>query len=302
MEDWVEVRARGIDAAVEHALKELGVASREAVEIEVIEEPSRGFLGVGGRDAVVRVKPLPKKRPPRRRRQKGGGKDAGAGRVSGKPEESKSGGSGRPRANSRKTESKRDDKGGPKRDARTAQSGGRGKQVPKEKAKVEGKPRSAEGEKVDVEEQAAVVSDFLDGLLDAFGIEGTVQVRVDGDIIYADVSGGQSEALVGQKGAILQSVLELTRTVVQRKTQAGARLRVDIGGYMERRREALKIYAGRLAERIVAEGGEVMLEPMNPADRKVVHDAVAEVEGVRSFSEGEEPDRSVVIAAEESDD
>jgi spoIIIJ-associated protein len=106
--------------------------------------------------------------------------------------------------------------------------------------------------------------------------------------------------LVGQKGVILQAVLELTRTVVQRKTQAGARLRLDISGYVERRREALKIYAGRLAEKVLAGGGEVMLEAMNPADRKVVHDAVAEVEGVRSFSEGEEPERSVVIALEES--
>ena len=71
-------------------------------------------------------------------------------------------------------------------------------------------------------------------------------------------------------------------------------MRLDIAGYAERRREALRIYTTKLAERVTAEGGEVMLEPMNAADRKVVHDTVAEIEGVRSFSEGEDPDRAVV--------
>ena len=148
----------------------------------------------------------------------------------------------------------------------------------------------------DLNEQATVVNDFLVGLLDAFGLEGAVETSVEGDdIIIANVTGEQAEALIGPKGSILQAILELTRTVVQRKTQAGARLRLDIGGYTERRREALKIYASKLVERVV-EDGEVMLEPMNPADRKAVHDVVAESDGVKSYSEGEEPRRSVVIS------
>ncbi len=293
MEDWVEVRARDVDEAVEHALKELGGISRDAVEIEVIEEPRRRFLGVGGRDAVVRVKPLARRKP-RRRRQKGGAKDS---RVTSGGEKSRAAGGGA-RPGPGKGNGKKENKAGAKKETKAARSDTRGKSGSKEKAGPPRQPRTAEGEKVNVNDQAGVVSDFLEGLLDAFGIEGAVNVRVDEDVIYADVSGGQSEALVGQKGAILQAVLELARTVVQRKTQAGARLRLDIGGYVERRREALKIYAGRLAQKVAAEGGEIMLEAMNPADRKVVHDAVAEVEGVRSFSEGEEPDRSVVIAAE----
>ena len=154
----------------------------------------------------------------------------------------------------------------------------------------------------DLNEQAAVVNDFLVGLLDAFGLEGDVETSVEGeDIIIANVTGEQAEALIGPKGSILQAILELTRTVVQRKTQAGARLRLDIGGYTARRREALKIYAARLVEQVVEDGEEVMLEPMNPADRKVVHDAVAEVDGVRSYSEGEEPRRSVVISPARAD-
>ena len=88
------------------------------------------------------------------------------------------------------------------------------------------------------------------------------------------------------------------RTVAQRKIREGTRLRLDVAGYAERRREALQIYARRLAEQVLEEGGEVMLEAMNPADRKVIHDAIADIDGVRSYSEGEEPHRSVVIAAE----
>lgn len=151
-------------------------------------------------------------------------------------------------------------------------------------------------EQIDVEAQAAVVGEFLDGLVDAFGLDGTVATRVEDDVIIADLTGEQTEALVGAKGVIMQSVGELTRTVVQRKTHRRARLRLDIGGYLERRREALRIYTAKLAAQVLEEGGELMLEAMNPADRKVVHDAVVDIDGVRSFSEGEEPNRSVVIA------
>ena len=91
---------------------------------------------------------------------------------------------------------------------------------------------------VDRGEQAEMVKDFLVGLLEAFGLEGDVECKVEEDIILANITGEQTEALVGPKGAILQSIMELSRTIVQRKSQAGARIRLDIGGYTERRREA----------------------------------------------------------------
>ena len=147
-----------------------------------------------------------------------------------------------------------------------------------------------------ISEQAEVAKEFLVGLLDAFGLEGEVTTRIDDDVLYLDVSGEQTEALVGQRGSVMQSVLELTRTVVQRKTYGAPRMRIDIAGYGERRREALRIYAGKPAEQVIEDQSEVMLEPMNAADRKVLHDAVAEIDGVRSFSEGEEPRRAVVLA------
>ena len=158
--------------------------------------------------------------------------------------------------------------------------------------------KGQEKEQASIEEQAEVAVDFLKGLVDSFGLDGVVTSRIDEDILYLDVE-GDTEALVGSRGVIMQSVLELARTVVQRKTYGAPRMRIDIAGYAERRREALTIYAGRLADKVKEDGGEVMLEPMNPADRKVVHDAIAAIDGVRSFSEGEDPHRSVIVAPAE---
>ncbi len=148
----------------------------------------------------------------------------------------------------------------------------------------------------DVAEQAKMVEDFLKGLIAALGLEGEVTTRVEDGIIKADIKGDQTEVLVGPKGSLIRSVQELARTVVQRKTPRPRRVIIDIAGYGARRREALAIYAQRLAESVLGEGGEIMLEPMNSADRKVVHDTIADIDNVRSYSEGEEPRRCVVIA------
>ena len=148
-----------------------------------------------------------------------------------------------------------------------------------------------------IDDQAVVVKEFLEGLVDAFGLEGEVAISVDDEVIVAKVSGPQTEAMVGPRGSVIEAVHELSKTVLHRQTQSSARVRLDIAGYAERRRQALSIYAGQLIDQVLEEGGEVMLEPMSAGDRKVIHDAVAAREGVQSFSEGEAPRRYVVIAA-----
>ncbi len=285
--EWVEVKGPSIEVAVAAALEELGLESREEAEVEVIQEPERGFLGVGRREAVVRVKTKPKSKPRRRRRGRGG-------RNRGGPE----GGSGEQAAGA-----------AAKKPAQKARGGTQGQKQRRPAAKPA--PTSQNGgtvtsdEPIDImtdAEKEALVSEFLTGVLGAFDLEGTVDVRTEEDVLFADVVGEQTEALVGPKGAVMQSLHEITRTVVQRKTQERVRLRLDVAGYAARRREALGIYANRLVEQLREEGGgEVMLEPMNPADRKVIHDAVAELEGAESFSEGEEPRRSVVISVPVAD-
>lgn len=148
----------------------------------------------------------------------------------------------------------------------------------------------------DLNRQAPMVDEFLTGLVDSFGLDGQVEVRIDEDVIIATIEGEQTEALVGPRGSVMESIHEITKTVLHRQVDDTARVRIDIAGYAERRRQALSIYASQLINQVMAEGGEIMLEPMSAADRKVIHDAVAGHDGVESYSEGEPPRRFVVIA------
>jgi spoIIIJ-associated protein len=145
------------------------------------------------------------------------------------------------------------------------------------------------------------VAEFLEGLVESFGLEGQVDVQVQEDVIVAVVSGEQTEALVGTRGSVMEAIHEITKTVLHRQAGDTARVRLDVAGYAERRRQALSIYAGQLINQVLTEG-EIMLEPMSAADRKVIHDSVAAHQGVRSYSEGEAPRRYVVIAATDDDE
>ena len=266
---WVEASGSTVDVAVAAAVAELGISSDEA-DIEVLQEAKPGFLGLGGQDAIVKVTRKPKSSGRGRRRR-------------------------RPRGKRQQDTQAGQPKRGPRNDARKKRSGNRDR--PKnDNGRRKREESTVTAPDVSIEDQGGMAKEFLEGLLEAFGLEGEVVTRVEDEILFLNVTGDQTEALVGPKGSILQSIHELTRTVIQRKTFRAPRMRLDIAGYTERRRAALKIFAGQVAEKVTDGGGEIMLEPMNPADRKVLHDAVGEIEGVRSFSEGEDPRRSVVIA------
>jgi spoIIIJ-associated protein len=293
--EWVEVKGSTVDLAVKFALEELGLESKEDAQVEVIQKPKAGFLGMGGQDAIVKVSRAPKKRRRRRRGRSGSGQGSKQQRQNesnGGSGQSQSGQSGSGQKTSSKKSQSRSQKSQNTQSTRSRQE----KQVSNTDAQKSDNRTDDRPEQAPIEEQAKVAAGFISGLLDAFGLEGTVETRIEDDVLYIDVEGSQTEALVGTKGSVMQSVHELTRTVVQRKTYGAPRMRIDIAGYRARRREALKIYTGKLAEQVIAEEDEAMLEPMNAADRKVIHDTVAEIEGVRSFSEGDEPRRAVVIA------
>jgi spoIIIJ-associated protein len=269
----IEVRAKTVDLAVEAAMQELGVTDRDQLAVEVIQQPEKGFLGIGGQDAVVRVK----RRKSRRRRNE-------------RKRESR--GQGQDRDSKQKAPASAKNGGGNQR-VQQSQSKGRhmSQQGENREPKVDDRPD------ISIEEQARIAAQFLEGLVNAYGLEGTVTTKIEDDVIVADVDGEQTEALVGVRGSVRSAIHELTRTVMQRYGHDTARLRLDIAGYAERRRQALTIYAERLIDQLMVEGGEVMLEPMSPADRKVIHDAAAAREGVNSYSEGESPRRYVVLTA-----
>ena len=154
----------------------------------------------------------------------------------------------------------------------------------------------AEG--VTLEEQAAVAKEFLEGLVTTMGLEATVEVRpIDEDTVELAVDGEGLGMLVGPRGTTLAALQDITRTVVQGKYPTKTdRILVDVARYRERRAEALTRFTKEQVAEILASGEERALEPMSPADRKVVHDAVNEIDGVTTRSEGEDANRHIVIS------
>lgn len=148
-----------------------------------------------------------------------------------------------------------------------------------------------------LQQQGEVAVTFLEGLVDAFGLEASVAVRaLNEDAVEIAVTGDDLGLLVGPRGATLQAVQELTRTAVLRQTDLREGwVVVDVADYRQKRRGALEKFALQVAEQVTSTGTAVRLDPMPPADRKVVHDILNTVDGVATGSEGEEPRRRVVI-------
>ncbi len=136
---------------------------------------------------------------------------------------------------------------------------------------------------------------FVSGLIEAMGIEGNVEAVIEEGNVVVNVSGGDMGAMIGRRGQTLEALQEVTRTAVQRRLRNRVRLSVDVEAYRARRRDSLEDYARSMAERAKERGTEIELEPMNAYERKIIHDAVAVVEGATSFSEGEEPARKVIV-------
>lgn len=151
-----------------------------------------------------------------------------------------------------------------------------------------------------LQQQGEVAITFLEGLVEAFDLEATVAVRaLNDDAIEIAVSGDDLGLLVGPRGATLQAVQDLTRTAVLRQTNLREGwVVVDVADYRLKRRGALEKFALQVADQVTSSGTAVRLDPMPPADRKVVHDVLNAVNGVGTGSEGEEPLRRVVVRPE----
>lgn len=145
-----------------------------------------------------------------------------------------------------------------------------------------------------LEREGDIAADYLEEFLDIVDADGDIDLDVEGDRAMVAVVGGDLDHLVGGDGEVLEALQELTRLAVYRETGERSRLMLDVGGFRARRREELV----RLAEKVIAEAREssepVRLDPMSPFERKVVHDTVS-VAGLVSESEGEEPNRRVVV-------
>ncbi len=153
---------------------------------------------------------------------------------------------------------------------------------------------------VSLDEQAESAREFLEGLLDEFDMDADVVIqRPEESTAVVSVEGDGLGLLIGPKASTLGAIQELTRTAVQRHAGASnGRLLVDVGGYRAKRKVALEGFAVRIANEVIEAQAEKSLEPMNAADRKVIHDAINEIDGVGTRSDGEEPHRRVVVFPE----
>ncbi|WCB37507.1 R3H domain-containing nucleic acid-binding protein [Gordonia polyisoprenivorans] len=145
-------------------------------------------------------------------------------------------------------------------------------------------------------EEGEIAGDYLEQLLDVLDFDGDIDLDVDGDRAVVSIDGGDDLAkLVGRKGEVLDALQELTRLAVQQVTGDRSRLMLDIARWRADRRDRLARLGTEVAERVRDSGGREALDPMTPFERKIVHDAVAAVDGVISESEGVEPKRKVVV-------
>jgi spoIIIJ-associated protein len=152
-------------------------------------------------------------------------------------------------------------------------------------------------ESLTLEQQGEAAKGFLSGLIAEFGLHASVDyAEIDEDTVQVAAHGDDLGLLVGPRGATLAAVQDLTRTFVQRQSENRTdRILVDVGGYREKRAAALKRFTEGIVDEVKSSGEERALEPMSPADRKVIHDTVNEIEGVATRSDGMEPTRYVVI-------
>jgi len=146
----------------------------------------------------------------------------------------------------------------------------------------------------DLELEGEVAADYIEGLLDVADLDGDIDMDVEGDRALVSVVGATLDELVGSKGEVLEALQELTRLAVHRHTGMRTRIMIDVGGYRQRKRAELAETGRDAADEVKRTGVPKMLWAMNPFERKIVHDAVAAA-GLRSESEGEEPDRRVVV-------
>ena len=148
-----------------------------------------------------------------------------------------------------------------------------------------------------LEREGDVAADYLEALLDIADLDGDIDMDVEGDRALVSITGGNLEHLVGNRGTTLDALQELTRLAVTRETGERSRLMLDVGGHRAMRRKELAEIGTNAAEQAKSTGAPVKLKAMNPFERKIVHDAVAAA-GAVSTSEGEEPNRRVVVTAE----
>ena len=262
MINTLEKSARTVDAAIEEALKELGM-SRDDVSVEILDMGKTGFLGFGASPARVRVSyetPDPAPEKPE--------KPAPAPKAEKKPAPAKA-------EKPAKTEKPKAEKPAPK-------------------AEAEAKPAPAV---IDESADYAAIRSFLSGLLDRMGVNAEMEISPrDNGGINVNLTGPAMGAIIGRRGETLDAIQHLTNYVVNKDSEKHLHISVDAEAYRSKREDSLTRLAEKMAEKAIKYKRSMALEPMNSYERHVIHTALQNYEGVTTSSTGVEPNRRVVVS------
>ena len=295
--EWVEITGKTLEEAREAALDQLGVGADEA-EFDVIEEPKAGLFGRtrGQARLRARIKPTPA-RPKQERKRRSKSDKPSSDKVKTGSSQVKPNREADQEASAADTNGRADSKATePRQRSSRGQRGGGGRNgtnnSQEKKMTNEERPQS----NVTPQEVGDAAVAFMNDLVTAFGANGKSELSVDGTELDVQVRGDDLGLLVGPGGRTLNAVQDLVRVAAQRRLgDHETRLRIDVAGYRERRSIALGKFAADVAAQVRDSGSARSLEPMTSADRKVIHDALNDEEGVVSSSSGEEPYRRVIV-------
>lgn len=264
--------AKTIDEAVEKALLELK-ATRDEVEIEVIEEPSGGFLGlIGGKDAIVKVK----KKMDHKDIVESILKDEEIQTVRTVLDE---------KAQQEAQEAAEDEEA----DEVFAES--------EEEEEAEATPEEPAFERLNDEDMEAMIRDYIDRIMGAMDLAYTLSVDFNENEIDVSIDGKKEETgiVIGKHGSTLNGIQIVLSAMVNQRSEEFRRVIVDCSGYRKKREQVLKRIAGKTANKVLKTNKSIKLEPMNAQERRIIHACLANVDGIRTRSEGKDPHRRVVI-------
>ncbi len=277
--DYSEKWGADIEEAVNLALKDLKL-SRDEVEVTVLEQPSRGFFGVGKKLAKVRVekkKPIVEEKPEPVKEVKPAAPKASETKPSHKKKADK------------KTEKKQEKKPQNKKSTENKNKNN----------KAKAKTANIALDNVDIESLQEVQEHealtFLKDITEKMGLSLDFKARVGEDLVYLEMSGQDSRTVIGKRGQTLDAIQYLTSLVVNKDREKYIKVVVDAENYRAKRQKTLEQLANRLAAKVVKTKKHVRLEPMNPYERKVIHATLQKNPDITTRSEGEEPYRRVVI-------
>ena len=279
--DYSEKWGVDVEEAVKLALMDLKV-SRDEVEVTVLEEPSKGFFGIGSKLAKVRVEKKKKPEPEP---------------VAVKPAAEAEAAKERPARETRPQE--KEQKSNKKNHKEN--KGSKPNRAPKEQKPREQKSREVKeiasivdkSKLHDIEDHEALR--FLKEVTEKMGLDLSIRAMAGDDMVYLEMDGKDSGTVIGKRGQTLDSIQYLTSLVVNKNSEKYIKVVVDAENYRAKRQKTLEQLANRLAAKVIKTKKYVRLEPMNPYERKVIHATLQQNRNITTRSEGEEPYRRVVI-------